>query len=161
MVAVFLFCWAPYALQSLCSIFGFAEVTWQSTVRWWRSTLFGWCESEKDIKTSYRQFWTFVTNTHIYILRAPFDAEGYTILFQKVPMFLSVTALQFAKSSILWNPVIYVLLNKSVRFKFNSRMILLECFSSIRHSSHSWLTHWDHTSQKNWIWKTKASLKQR
>ena len=34
--------------------------------------------------------------------------------FQNYPLYLTVFALQFAKSSILWNPVIFVLLNKTV-----------------------------------------------
>ena len=36
------------------------------------------------------------------------------IHFQNYPLYLTVFALQFAKSSILWNPVIFVLLNKTV-----------------------------------------------
>ena len=34
--------------------------------------------------------------------------------FQNYHLYLTVFALQFAKSSILWNPVIFVLLNKTV-----------------------------------------------
>lgn len=62
-------------------------------------------------------------------------------LFQRVPLLLSVIALQFAKSSILWNPVIYVLLNKSVCLDINLNWSNGNGFSFIRLSSHSWLTH--------------------
>ena len=38
------------------------------------------------------------------------------IIFQKIPLLVSVIPLQFAKSSILWNPIIYVWKNKTVNF---------------------------------------------
>ena len=79
MVSVFVFCWGPYAFQSILSVFGYAEVS-----------------SE-------------IGSVEIMLSN----------IFQTVPLLLSVMALQFAKSSILWNPVIYVLLNKSVWFDIN------------------------------------------
>ena len=38
-------------------------------------------------------------------------------MFQTVPLYMTVFPLQFAKSSILWNPIIYVVMNQTVSQK--------------------------------------------
>ena len=84
MVSVYVFCWGPYAAQSLAAILGYAEV---------RKTFL-------DYQTTY------------LLLCIP--------TFQNYPLYLTVFALQFAKSSILWNPVIFVLLNKTVSIVYTN-----------------------------------------
>jgi len=61
MVSAFVFCWAPYAIQSLLAVVGLGD---------------------------------------------------------KIPLLVSVIPLQFAKSSILWNPIIYVWKNKTFQKAF-------------------------------------------
>ena len=77
MVSVYVFCWGPYAAQSLAAILGYAEV-----------------------RKTFSDYLPFIMYPNIS--------------FQNYPLYLTVFALQFAKSSILWNPVIFVLLNKTV-----------------------------------------------
>ena len=39
----------------------------------------------------------------------------FLMIFQDVPLYLTVFPVQLAKSSIIWNPLIYICMNKSVR----------------------------------------------
>ena len=54
-------------------------------------------------------------------------------MFQMVPLYMTVFPVQFAKSSILWNPIIYICMNRSVsavteswgkKYKSNISMLL-------------------------------------
>ena len=83
MVSVYVFCWGPYAAQSLAAILGYAEV-----------------------QKTFSDYLPFIMYPNIS--------------FQNYPLYLTVFALQFAKSSILWNPVIFVLLNKTVSIVYTN-----------------------------------------
>ena len=52
------------------------------------------------------------------------------LLFQYVPLYMTVFPVQFAKLSILWNPVIYICMNKSVSVNFHHFQCFLSTFSN-------------------------------
>ena len=85
MVAVFCFCWTPYATISMAAILGHGEVKFPTQ------------RFVEDPLTS-----------------AGFLEETLTDFLQSIPLSTTVLPLQFAKSAIVWNPVIYLVMNPMV-----------------------------------------------
>ena len=79
MVAVFCFCWGPYASFAMINITGHGKV--------------------RDQKSESLQRFTNLTLDH-----------------QDIPLILTVLPLQLCKTVIVWNPVIFVLMNPMVQF---------------------------------------------
>ena len=86
MVGVFCFCWTPYATISMAAILGHGEVNFPTTQRF-----------VEDPLTS-----------------AGFLEETLTDFLQSIPLSTTVLPLQFAKSAIVWNPVIYLFMSPMV-----------------------------------------------
>ena len=79
MVAVFCFCWGPYASFAMINITGHGKVG--------------------DQKSESLQRFT-----------------NLTLDYQDIPLILTVLPLQLCKTVIVWNPVIFVLMNPMVQF---------------------------------------------
>ena len=52
------------------------------------------------------------------------ETFDFLMLFQDIPLYLTVFPVQLAKSSILWNPLIYICMNKSVRRTLKELLLL-------------------------------------
>ena len=85
MVGVFCFCWTPYATISMAAILGHGEVNFPTQ--------------------------RFVEDP---LTRVGFLEETLTDFLQSIPLSTTVLPLQFAKSAIVWNPVIYLVMNPMV-----------------------------------------------
>ena len=75
MVAVFCFCWGPYASFAMINITGHGKVGDRNHLR-----------------------------------------RILTLDYQDIPLILTVLPLQLCKTVIVWNPVIFVLMNPMVKF---------------------------------------------
>ena len=89
MVGVFCFCWTPYATISMAAILGHGEVNFPTQ--------------------------RFVEDP---LTRAGFLEETLTDFLQSIPLSTTVLPLQFAKSAIVWNPVIYLVMNPMVNIYY-------------------------------------------
>ena len=57
------------------------------------------------------------------------ETFDFLMIFQDIPLYLTVFPVQLAKSSILWNPLIYICMNKSVRRTLKEFLLLNPLFN--------------------------------
>ena len=99
MVTVFIVCWGPYATLSMIGVLGFSKVKSQLRVH-----LFQLCKNRCQ-----------------YFLCIWFMNDKLSWLHvQHIHIEWTVAPVLFAKSAIIWNPLIYICMNKQVRIKENT-----------------------------------------